>query len=67
MTWKKTRCPFCSRRFMRIPSLVDHMVLKHTTRMDLIERYLKLRKETLEIHSTKRKIIEEFLKKSRMA
>ena len=52
---------------MRIPSLVDHMVLKHTTRMDLIERYLKLRKETLEIHSTKRKIIEEFLKKSRMA
>ena len=36
MAYKKRNCPFCKRRFMRLKSLIDHAVLKHSKNITFV-------------------------------
>jgi hypothetical protein len=45
--YKKQNCPFCNKRFMRMKSLLDHMVLRHSQNKKVSARYLSIRNELI--------------------
>jgi hypothetical protein len=36
MAYKKVNCPFCKRRFMRLKSLIDHAVVRHSKNITFV-------------------------------
>lgn len=44
---KKQNCPFCGKRFMRLKSLLDHMVLRHSQNKKVSAKYLSIRDELI--------------------
>lgn len=45
MTYRLRRCPLCNKRFMRLLSLMDHMIIRHSKNFDpeLLDRWNKMR------------------------
>tara|TARA_R110002020_G_C15821543_1_gene733198 strand:- start:164 stop:367 length:204 start_codon:yes stop_codon:yes gene_type:complete len=47
MTWKKRKCPFCEKSFMRLRTLIDHAVIMHSKNITWINTWNKEKKKMI--------------------